>query len=260
MKIDYLYIFNDTIKYYLGDRFHLPYESRDKVIRDIIEPATTIDEYIVSLIEGYMNAEVEERLERYIIEVIKEECFHKWPLVRWAYATRLLYNQKASKKDIKRAVEFLQLLSEEGYPCAIGDLAYCYRYGEGVERSYEKAICLWVMASRKGYKKAHDFLKSEYELSCSKELPEELRLLLVNRILWLFIGEHNIPVAHYVTYSVIYPDGLSEKVAKSLNKIYNEHKKLCKVVQDKAYMRHCGQLCWSSEENPYNIGIKLKEK
>jgi hypothetical protein len=82
----------------------------------------------------------------------------------------------------------------------------------------------------------------------------------VNRILWLFIEEHNVPVVNYVTYSVIYPEELSEKVVKPLRKIYSEHKRLCKVVQDKAYMRHCGQLCWSSEENPYNIGIKLKEK
>jgi hypothetical protein len=260
MKIDYLYIFNDTIKYYLGDKFHWPFESRDKVTGDIFEPASTIDDYIVSLMKGYMNADIEERLERYILEVIKDDCFHKWPLVRWAYATRILYNHKSTQKDLKCAVEILIALSEDGYPCAIGDLAYCYRYGVCVGRSYEKAICLGVMASKKGYKKAHDFLKLEYDLSCSKELPEELRLLLVNRILWLFIEENNIPVVNCVTYSVVYPDNLPEKVDKTLRRIYNEHKRLCKATQDKAYMRHCGQLCWSSEENPYNIGIKVKER
>jgi hypothetical protein len=260
MKIDYLYIVNDTIKYYLGDKFHWPFESKDKVNRDIIEPASTIDEYIVSLMKGYMNAELEERLERYILEVIKEECFHKWPLIRWAYATRLLNKPKPSKKEIKCAVEILIALSEDGYPCAMGDLAQCYRYGVGVERSYEKAICLGVMASRKGYKNAHDFLKLEYDLSCSKELPEELRLFLVNRILWLFIKANDIPFVNYATYSVIYPENLPEKVDTTLRRIYNEHKRLCKATQDKAYMRHCGQLCWSSEENPYNIGIKVKER
>lgn len=251
--IGYSYIFNDTIKHYLGDRFHWPLKSREKVNTDVIE-TMTIDEYLVCLIMGYMNATIEERLERYLVEQIKDEWFHQWPLISWAYATRLLYNPKPSKKDIKRALELLIPLSEEGYPCAIGDLAYCYRYGIGVEQSYEKAICLWVMASRKGYYKACDCLKWEYESSYSKGLPEELRLFLVNRVLWIFIKEHKIQVVD----SVIYPEGLSPDAEKTLTRIYNEHKRLCKTVEEKALLRYCGQLCWSSEDNPYNIGIKLK--
>ena len=131
--IDYSYIFNDTIKYYLGDRFHWPLESREKVNTDVIE-TTTIDEYLVCLVKGYMNATIEERLERYLFEQIKDKWFHQWPLISWAYATRLLYNPKASKKDVKRAVEILRALSEEDYPCALGDMGYCYRYGIGVEQ------------------------------------------------------------------------------------------------------------------------------
>lgn len=253
--IDYNYIFNDTIKYYFGDEFHLPLDNCNKVDATVIETAT-IDEYLVFLMKGYFNATVEERLEKYLLELIKDEWFHQWPLIRWAYATRLLYKPKPSKKDIKRAVERLLPLSEEGYPCAIGDMAYCYRYGIGVERSYEKAICLWVMASKKGYHKACDCLKLEYELLCSKELSEELRLFLVNRVLWMFIEEHDIRVVN----SIIYPEGLSADAAKTLNRICSEHKRLCKVVQEKAYLRHCGQLCWSSKDNPYNIGIKVKER
>ena len=145
-------------------------------------------------------------------------------------------------------------MAQEGYPCAVGDLAYCYRYGLGVELSYEKAICLWEMASRKGYCKARECLKMEYDMRCSKELPEELRLFLVHRVLWMFIEDHNLPVVNYI----IYPDGLSADATKVLSRIFNEHKRLRKSVQEKSYLRHCGQLCWSDEDNPYSIGIKIK--
>jgi TPR repeat protein len=254
--INYNYIVNDTIKHYLGDKFHWPPNNHDNLNIDQIYPATTVDEYLVSLIKGYMNATIDDRLERYLVEQIKDEWFHQWPLIRWSYATRLLYKPKLSKKDIKCAVGILEPMSEDGYPCAIGDMAYCYRYGIGVEQSYEKAICLWVMASRGGYYKAHDCLKLEYDLSWSKELAEELRLLLVNRVLWIFIEEHNLRVVN----NMIYNEDLSECDNKTLTKIFNEHKRLCKAVQKKAYLRHCGRLCWSSEDNPYNIGIKVKER
>lgn len=137
--VNYSYIFNDTVQYYFGDGFRLPIERCDKVNATVIE-ATAIDEYLVYLINGYINVTLVERLEKYFLEMIKDEWFHQWPLVRWAYASRLLYNPKASEKKIKRAVEILLPLAEEGYPCALGDMAYCYRYGLGVERSYENAI------------------------------------------------------------------------------------------------------------------------
>ena len=188
------------------------------------------------------------------VAVVPGNGFDAPDYVRWSYATRLIYNPKTSEKNIKRAVDILLPLAEEGYPCAVGDLAYCYRYGLGVELSYEKAICLWEMASRKGYCKARECLKMEYDMRCSKELPEELRLFLVHRVLWMFIEDHNLPVVNYI----IYPDGLSADATKVLSRIFNEHKRLRKSVQEKSYLRHCGQLCWSDEDNPYSIGIKIK--
>ena len=251
--IDYSYIFNDTVKYYFGDDFRLPIDSCANVNTTTIE-ATALDEYLVYLINGYINVTLVERLEKYFLELIKDKWFHQWPLVRWAYATRLLYNPKTSEKNIKRAVEMLLPLAEEGYPCAVGDLAYCYRYGLGVELSYEKAICLWYLASGNGYSKARDCLKMEYEARCSKELPEELRLFLVNSVLHMFIEDRKLSVVDHV----IYPEGLSEYSTKALNKLCNENKRLCKAVKEKSYLRHCGQLCWSDEDNPYSIGIKIK--
>ena len=142
--VTYKNLFDDTVKYYFGDEFCLPIDSCANVNTTTIE-ATALDEYLVYLINGYINVTLVERLEKYFLELIKDKWFHQWPLVRWAYATRLLYNPKTSGKNIKRAVDILLPLAEEGYPCAVGDLAYCYRYGIGVERSYEKAICLWFL-------------------------------------------------------------------------------------------------------------------
>lgn len=251
--IDYNFIFKETMEHYFEDDYCLLLDKNPKVKMDTIK-ATTIDEYLVRLIEGYINTTIEEKLEKYSMDLLREGWFHQWPLVRWAYASRLLYNPDASEQDINRAIEILVPLSKEGFPSALGDIAYCYRYGIGVERSYEKAICLLVMASKKGYYKAREYLKMEYEQSRSKELPEELRLFLVNRVLWMFIEDHGLRVEN----SIIYHDELSADADKVLMKICNEHKRLRKAVQEKALLRHTGHLCWSDEDNPYNIEIKLK--
>ena len=248
--IDYYYIFGETLSHYFEDEWHFPLDSQIKVKTDKIE-ADTLDEYLVYLIEGYINVTLEERLEKYLVELIKEKRFHHWAPIRWAYASRILHNEKSSDDDINLAVSILFPLAREGYPNALCDIASCYCYGNGLERSYERAICLWVIASRKGCRKANEYLQLEYELSRSKELNNEMRLFLVNRMLWFFIEEHGIRVEN----SVIITDNLPAGIEKSLRKIYNEHKKLCKFVLEKAYLRNFGKLCWEDEDNPYSIGI-----
>lgn len=247
------YVSREIIRHYFGDDFRFPVENNVKLNTALIE-ATTIDEYLVFLMEGYINATIEERLEKYLMELIKGDWFHQWPLVRWAYASRLLHNEKASEQDIEYALSILLPLAQEGYPNAMCDIAYCYCYGVGLESSYERAVCLWIAAAKNGYKIAKENLEWEYESRRSKELSEELRLFLVNRIIWIFVERHDIRVEG----STIYPDKLSVDATKVLKKLCNEHKRLFKVVQEKAYLRHCGQLCWSYDDNPYNIGIKLK--
>ena len=249
--IDYHSVLYETLAHYFGDE---PYSAQGNGIQLNTTPivATTIDEYVVRLIEGYVNVTIEERLERYIYELIKGDWFHQWPLVRWAYATRILYNDKASARDLEHAVTILSPLAKEEYPNALSDIAFCYCYGVGVERSYEKALCLWIVASKKGYQKAHEELKREFELTRSKDISDELRFFLVNRILEIFVMEHNVPVVN----SVIYTECLDEKARMELGKIYYEHRRLGKVVFNKALLRHTGRLCWSDEENPYNIEIK----
>lgn len=249
--IDYHSVLQETLSHYFRDEIYATQRNDLQLITTPIV-ATTIDEYLVRLIQGYVNVKIEERLEKYLFELIKGEWFQQWPLVRWAYATRLLHNDKASARDLECAATILFQLAQEGYPNALSDVAFCYCYGIGVERSYEKALCLWIFASKKGYHRAHEELKREFDLTRSKDISDELRFFLVNRMLWIFIMEHNVPVVD----SVIYPECLDEKVQKQLRKLCYEHRRLGKIVIHKAVFRHSGRLCWSDEENPYNIEIK----
>ena len=251
--IDYEYIFKETIGYYFKDDFSLPPMDKIKVNTRMVV-ATTLDEYLVRLNRGFINVILEERLERYLVELLKDEWFHQWTPVRWAYATRLLYNPKASNGDIQRALDTIIPLANEGYPNALNDLAHCYCYGIGVERSYEKAICLWIIASTKGQYNAQEALKWEYNMSRSNELPEELRLLLIRQLIRIRAAENNIRLTDFKPEL----DGVSLGISKILRKLYNEHKRLCKVVENKVNLRQTNSLWYSAEDNPYSVGTKWK--
>ena len=251
--IDYEYIFKETISYYFKDDFSLPPIDKIKVNTRMVV-ATPLDEYLVRLNKGFINVTLEERLERYLVELLKDEWFHQWAPVRWAYATRLLYNPKASDGDIRHALDIIIPLANEGYPGALNDLAHCYCYAVGVERSYEKAICLWVIASAKGQHDAQEALKQEYYLSRSKELSEELRLFLVRQVVRVLVRENNVRV----TDSGPELDGVPSGARTILKKLYNERKRLCKAVETKAHLRQANDLWYSVEDNPYNVGTKWK--
>ena len=251
--IDYEYIFKETISYYFKDDFSLPPMDMIKVNTRMVV-ATTLDEYLVRLNMGFINVKLEERLERYFVELLRDEWFYQWAPIRWAYATRLLYNPKASDEDIRRALDIIIPLANEGYPNALNDLAYAYCYGIGLERSYEKAICLWVIASTKGQYHAQEALKQEYYLSRSKELPEELRLFLVRQVIRVLVRENNVRV----TDSRPELDGLPLSVSTILKKLDNEQNRLSKTVQEKMRLRHCKTLWYNPEDGPYSVGTKWK--
>ena len=246
-------VFEETLKYYFGSRCYPKqkaigsFESSDK-------DAIALDEYLSCLINGYINVQIRPNLEKYLMELIKDEWFHQWPMLRWAYATRLLHKEKASAKNLKRAVELLLPLAEEGFPGAMCDMAECYYKGIEVKCSYERAICLWVAASRQGYKEAHMQVKLEYDAPHSKELTDELRLFLVNRRLWILIEEKNLRDED----GLICPEKLTEGYQRLFYRLFDEHSKLLDVVAKKICFRYSEKLCLSDEENPYSIGKNIR--
>ena len=245
-------VFNETMRYYLKDEYSFTREKSNQFKTEKLE-TKVIDEYLLYLIEGYINVEIDKKLERYLIRLLDEEWFHQWPAIRWAYGTRLLNSKRPSKRNITRAINILVPLAKEGYPGAMCDIADCFYQGIGVEWSYEKAICLWIVSSKMGYRAAYEKLKFEWESQRAKDLPEELRFFLMHRILCIFIEEHSVRVEN----SVIQTEGLSEYETETLIKIFNRFKRLCKVVSNKAHLRYAGNLWWNENESPYSIGVKL---
>ncbi len=251
--INYEHLFKETVDYYFKGDFRLPPMDDIKVKTRKIE-ATTIDEYLVCLNKGYINVTIAGRLEHYLVELLKDDWFHQWSPIRWAYASRRLYRIKAPKEDIQHALDIIVPLANKGYPCALADLAFCYYYGRGVERSYEKAICLWIVASAKGLHRAQQALESEYNMGRMKDLPEELRLFFARQLIRKFVREYNVQIKD----SKPELNGLPLYVSQTLTRLYREHARLCKLVPQKASLRQSSNLWWNDKENPYSIGTKWK--
>lgn len=246
-------VLKETLEYYFGSE-HCPKQKGIGSFKLSDKEAIALDEYLACLINGYINVQIRPNLEKYLMELIKDVWFHQWPMIRWAYATRLLHKEKASAQNLKRAVELLLPLAEEGFPGAMCDVAECYYRGIEVERSYERAVCLWVAASRQGYKEAHTQVKLEYDVSYSKELTDELRLLLVNRRLWILIEEKSLRDED----GLICPEKLTEGYQRMFYKLFDEHSKLLDIVAKKICFRYSEKLCLSDEENPYSIGKNIR--
>ena len=253
MYIGYDSLLSEVMNHYFEDEHRLAWKKELKIKKESMN-TTTIDDYLVHLMDGYVNVTIEERLEKYLMDLIKDEWFHQWPSIRWAYATRLLHSEKATEDDIERAISILLPLSKEGYPGAMCDIGYCYCYGLGVERSYERAMCLWIVSSLRGYSGANEILKWERELSRSKSLTDEIRFFLADRIFCAFIEANKVPVENK-TFML---DNYSTAIQERAKKLFNEYKRLLRTVNSKTLLRHTGELCWEDGENPYRINIKLK--
>jgi TPR repeat protein len=247
-------VFEETLEYYFGSE-HYPKQKTLGSFELSEKEAIALDEYLACLINGCINVQIRPNLEKYLMELIKDEWFHQWPMIRWAYATRLLHKEKASAKSLKHAVELLLQLADEGFPGAMCDMAECYCHGIVVDRSYERAICLWVAASRQGYKEAHTQVKLEYDTPRSKELTDELRLFLVNRRLWILIEEKNLRDEN----GVICPEKLTEGYQRMFYKLFEEHSKLLDLVSKKICFRYAEKLSLSDDDNPYSIGRSIRK-
>ena len=255
MYIGYDSLLSEMMNHYFEDEHRLAWK-RELDIKTQLIKTTAIDDYLVHLIEGYINVTIEERLEKYLMELIKDDWFHQWPSIRWAYATRLLYSDKATEDEINLALSILLPLSKNGHPGAMCDIGYCYCYGLGVERSYERAMCLWITSSLKGYSKANEFLVVESELTRSKSLTDEISFFLADRVFCAFIEEYKVPVEN----KTFILDSYSKAIQQRGKELFHKYQKLLKAVNNKTLLRHTGELCWGKSENPYSISIKLRQR
>ena len=221
---------------------------RYKEDRRTPKQAYTLDEYIMLLILGFINVDLRRGLDKYLMELLEDEWFHQWPLVHWAYASRLLYMAK-SERASKKAVELLYPMAEVKCPGALYDIGYCYMNAKGLEKSYPRAIYCWVLACDLGYIEAENKIKQEYNYGSDyKKLPEELQLAFLNQVINLKLKDNKADA------DTIF-NKLDDKEYEKLKKLYRKVERLEKMVSKKKVLRDTSRLFWDDEENPYILKI-----
>lgn len=215
-----------------------------------IQGSGTIDGYLMLLIKGYINAGTRSDLDKHIMDVLEDEWFWQWPLVRWAYASRLLYGIGCRKK-VKKAVELLLPLCQKGYPGAVFDIGCCYMNGWGMEKSYAKAIDCWTKASIGGYEKAQEQLLLEFytgEHGDYKDLPLRVRVDYLNEAVRMVLKSHNATIDTIC-------DKLSNKQRQQLARACREILRSENKLPKQTYLRDAASLFWDDDENPYKIDV-----
>lgn len=212
--------------------------------------ASTLDEYLMFLVKGYINVYLRPGLSMHLMDLLEDEWFYQWPLIHWAYASNLLRGV-GSKKDIKSAVDILLPMARNGCPGALYDIGCCYMNGWGLEESYTKGIYCWLRAWDNGYRHAKDALKLEYRggrFNEHEEVPTYLKHVFVCKILHWFmtekkITERNIDEQH------------NNQEKKEFRKLGKQIKQLEKELIEETPFRESAKLFYDDDNNPYKVTI-----
>ena len=254
--IDYDALTDELLEHYLDPEYYQATKVPVKYVTDRVT-ATTLDEYVKLLCAGYINVDLCEELAEYnyIDALLENEWFHQWPLAHWAYIRRTmrrkseaaLKKKKQSEENIDCELEKLSSIAKEGWPNAIADLAAEYYCKKVPEDSGERYICMWIYASRKGYRVAGHYLyvetiHDEYERFC-----EELQLLILEEVISWYFEENNVTEDNYK--KMLVNDSL-----RYANKLCKKRDNLREQVARKMRMREtAGRLFWPKGESPYEI-------
>ena len=212
--------------------------------------ASTLDEYLMFLVKGYINVGLRSGLSMHLMDLLEDEWFYQWPLIHWAYASSLLRGI-GCKKDIKSAVDILLPMAGDGCPGALYDIGCCYMNGWGVEESYTKAIYCWLKAWDNGYHQAKDALKLEYKegrFNEHEEVPAYLRHVFVCKILHWFMTEKKLTEKNL-------EEQLSNQEKKEFKKLDKQIKQLEKELVKEAPFRESAKLFYDDDNNPYKVKI-----
>lgn len=252
--VDYEAIYDELLRHYLKPEYYSATQAPIKCVTSKII-ATTVDEYIKLLIEGYINAEIREDLEEYLNQILENEWFHQWPLVRWAYASRSLNRKtepnykkhKNNNENIDNEVEMLDALAKEGWPGAMVEVGAYYRCYDSTEDNYVQYVCLCLYASQKGYGEARRRLYTEFLLGDYEKLCEELRILVLEQAhAWI------LEYSGATVYD--YAEKLNEYYLENYKRICKKILKLHKSISERTYMRDtAGKLFWPNGDSPYDI-------
>ena len=127
-------------------------------------PPTTINQCLNDLIAGYADSNVYMELEKHFMELMEDEYFLQWPLVRYRYASNLLlgYFCGRSEDDYmsgnhELGLKLLTPMAEAGLATAQYDLGRHYISDENTRDLGLKWI---IKASKQEYHRANQYLYS----------------------------------------------------------------------------------------------------
>lgn len=217
--------------------------------------ANTLDDYLGFLMEGYHAVHLRYGLEKHLKDVLEDEWFFQWPLIRLAYASQLLEEavkqKKPSQKKIKKALEILLPLADKKYPGALLDVGECYFNGWGMEQSYPKAIDCWVKGSLMGFGGAEDRLKRSFFADNKRrymELPMRLRLIYLYEAIRLYME-------HYYATAETFVDKLDSGERRKVQQACREIIRCEQGLPRQQYLRDAARLFLDDDENPYKLDV-----
>lgn len=143
----------------------------------------TLDSYIYELSCGCACPELPKELEKHFMELLEDDWFWQWPLVRYKYAKMLLYGYcdysgeivRDIEEDRQRAMEILMPMAKAGFAPAECDIGWCYMCGVHFQRDYETGVTWWMRASEHGFDEGHNSLTYQYTCGDYKQLPDAKR-------------------------------------------------------------------------------------
>lgn len=141
----------------------------------------TLNECINSLIQGYAGTVLPCDLEKYFVELVQDECFFRYPLIRYMYAHILLVGYWVADdyrmqccvhqgEDRELAKEILMPLAQEGLAPAQYDIAnWFYFTGDDMNEQAQ----WFLMASRQDYPPAVKKVEALLALGVREKLSNE---------------------------------------------------------------------------------------
>lgn len=244
---------DELLKHYLEPEYYLA-TKRPLVCVTTKKMATTLDEYIKLLTEGYINIDIREELLKYLDELLENKWFHQWPLTYWLHTHRTFnrktavdYKKKQPNESVDAEIKILDALARNGWPGAMADIGRCSVVGRIPGKRYEECICMWIYAYRKGYMTAGAYLFAQLNTREYKQLCDELKLFVLEGATAWYLDDNNATQMNY-------KETLSGWPLERTRALLNQSKRVRECVSGRTFMRNtAGRLFWREGESPYEI-------
>lgn len=244
---------DELLKHYLEPEY---YKAIKQPLACVTTPktATTLDEYIKLLSDGYINVQIREELDQYVDTLLENEWFHKWPLAYWTHIRRTIgrkramdYKKRQSKANVDAEMRTLDALAKEGWPGAMADVGRYGFVGEIPGKSIEQCAGMWIGAYRKGYTVAGRHLFALLTMKEYAKLCDEMKMFVLEGALGWYLVDNNATVSNY-------KEKLSGWPLDKTRELLNQSKCVRKVVTERALLRGSAKrLFWQEGESPYEI-------